>query len=159
MPPRTASLSGTARRVLAERPSQSGSYRRCARDPPELRVLREAAIEPPHIGLDLLERPTDDEGGEGARGGNADLVPSAVGERQPVADEGAVRLQRHVGGGVVAHGEGVGAVEGAGDRVQAAGSERLRQDFEELKLLIGTFGGLTSAEVRSRLEARSPRNP
>ncbi len=72
-------------------------------EPSELAVRSKTAPEPSHVGANPIEVLPYDERCEGTDCSNADLVPTARREREPVTFESvvAVGAQRHVGGRVV----------------------------------------------------------
>ena len=71
--------------------------------PAELAVRGKTTPEPSHVVANPIEALPDDERCEGTDRSNADLVPTACREREPVTVEAvvAIRAQRHVGGRVV----------------------------------------------------------
>ena len=101
-------------------------------DPPQLAVAGHLAPEPRHAGGDRLQRLADDQRRQRVRGGDADLVAAADRERHAVALDavGAVRLQHHVGCGIV--GVGVHRV-GASLRAGRRHADVARMDAGDLR--------------------------
>ena len=72
-------------------------------EPAELAVCRKTAPEPAHVGANPIEALPDDERCEGVDRSDANLVPTACREREPVTVDAVVAIgaQGHVGGRVV----------------------------------------------------------